>query len=185
MKKIITILCVCSLLSSISTTVFAENVVTNSEKITDTKEIYDIVAPFIKENYADDVWIGYEEDGNERAVYIEISNVSIGVPEEYREQIADSISRYIEEKNIDSSMVFILFLDDVAVSNKIGDIDGNQTVDLSDLTKLSQYLLRDIELEDDQINRSDVNADDEVNLQDLALLKQFVMNDDVQLGLSS
>ena len=57
MKKVITLLCACSLLSSISTTVFAENIITNSEKITDAKEIYDIVAPFIEENYADSSFV--------------------------------------------------------------------------------------------------------------------------------
>ena len=65
-----------------------------------------------------------------------------------------------------------------------GDIDSNATVDLSDLTMISQYILKDIELSADQIKCADVNADDEVNLQDLALMKQYVMNDNVKLGVA-
>jgi len=64
-----------------------------------------------------------------------------------------------------------------------GDLDANKVVDLSDLTILSQYLLKDIELEADQIKCADVNSDEDVNLQDLTLMKQYVMNDDVKLGV--
>ena len=67
----------------------------------------------------------------------------------------------------------------------IGDINDDGEIDLSDLTMMSQYILKDIELTASQIKCADVNVDAEVNLQDLALLKQFVMHDDVQLGLSS
>ena len=48
---------------------------------------------------------------------------------------------------------------------------------------ISQYMLKDIELTAEQIKCADVNADNEVNLQDLALLKQYVMNDNVKLGV--
>ena len=65
-----------------------------------------------------------------------------------------------------------------------GDVNADGNVDLSDLTMMSQYTLKDIELTANQIKCADVNADDEVNLQDLALLKQYVMNDDVKLGVS-
>lgn len=71
-----------------------------------------------------------------------------------------------------------------ASKREYGDIDGNESVDLSDLTMMSQYLLKDIELTADKIKCADVNADNEINLQDLALLKQYVMNDNVKLGVS-
>jgi len=63
-----------------------------------------------------------------------------------------------------------------------GDADQDGKVDLSDLTKLSQYLLRDITFTPEQIACTDVTADGNVNISDLALLKQFVMNDSVILG---
>ena len=69
-----------------------------------------------------------------------------------------------------------------ASERKYGDIDENDSVDLSDLTMMSQYLLKDIEFDADQIACADVNLDDEINLQDLALMKQYVMNDNVQFG---
>jgi len=63
-----------------------------------------------------------------------------------------------------------------------GDTDTDEEVNLSDLTLLSQYILKDVELNKQQKANADVNADGEVNLQDLALLKQYVMNDNVQFG---
>lgn len=66
-----------------------------------------------------------------------------------------------------------------------GDLDKNGSVDLSDLTFLSQYILKDIMIEAAQLKCADVNADEEVNLQDLALLKQYVMHDEVKLGTAA
>lgn len=63
-----------------------------------------------------------------------------------------------------------------------GDLDGSETVDLTDLIKLSQYLLKDIELSEAELAASDVTGDDVTDLSDMALLKQFVMNDKVTLG---
>lgn len=63
-----------------------------------------------------------------------------------------------------------------------GDVNLDGIIDLSDLTALSQYLLKDIALEGLGLKAADVNADNDVNVSDLALLKQFVMNDKVTLG---
>jgi len=63
-----------------------------------------------------------------------------------------------------------------------GDIDQNGVIDLSDLTALSQFLLKDKELTGDSLKAADVTGDGSVNVSDLALLKQYVMNDDVKLG---
>lgn len=63
-----------------------------------------------------------------------------------------------------------------------GDLDESGEVDLSDLTVLSQHLLKDIKLEGTKLSAADVNGDDEVDIRDIALLKQYVMNDQVKLG---
>lgn len=63
-----------------------------------------------------------------------------------------------------------------------GDVNGDLNVDLSDLTKLSQYLLRDIEMTGFEITAGDVTGDGITDISDVALLKQFVMNDKVVLG---
>ena len=171
MKKVITLLCVCSLFSSVSTTAFAENVVTNSEKITNTKEVYDIVSLFIKENYADDARIIYEEDGS---VYINILEVPIGVDEEYQRKVADDISNYIDKNNIDPSMVPITFLTDAAVEEKIGDINSDGNVDLTDLSMLSLAIIGDKILTETQQKVADVTGDGQVSITDLATLRQYI-----------
>jgi len=63
-----------------------------------------------------------------------------------------------------------------------GDLDNSAVIDLTDLTMLSQYLLYDISLDQEQISRADVTGDGLTDISDLALLKQYVMNDQVTLG---
>ncbi len=63
-----------------------------------------------------------------------------------------------------------------------GDTDQDGKVDLSDLTKLSQYMLKDVSLTGDALKAADCNGDGTVDIRDIALLKQFVMNDAVTLG---
>jgi len=65
---------------------------------------------------------------------------------------------------------------------KYGDVNKDGDVDLSDLTMLSQYTLKDITLTGDALKAGDCNGDGEVDIRDIALLKQFVMNDKVTLG---
>jgi len=61
------------------------------------------------------------------------------------------------------------------VSQIAGDVNGNFKTDLSDLTTLSQYLLEEITLSADAIERADVTGDGETDIADLALMKQYVM----------
>jgi hypothetical protein len=63
-----------------------------------------------------------------------------------------------------------------------GDINGDENVDVTDLTILSLYLLGDIKLDSDQKVLADCDANNDINLADLALLKQFILKDDVKLG---
>lgn len=67
---------------------------------------------------------------------------------------------------------------------KLGDIDESGAVDLSDLTNLSLYLLKDKELTDEQKNLADVDSDGLLGVTDLSILKQYIMGDNVQLGIS-
>ena len=67
---------------------------------------------------------------------------------------------------------------------KYGDVNKDGDVDLSDLTMLSQYTLKDITLTGDALKAGDCNGDGEVDIRDIALLKQFVMSDKVTLGPS-
>ena len=63
-----------------------------------------------------------------------------------------------------------------------GDIDNNNSVDLTDLTELSLYLIGDKTFNDFEMYTADTNGDNEVNLADLAHLKQYIMCEDVKLG---
>ena len=63
-----------------------------------------------------------------------------------------------------------------------GDVNSDGDVDLSDLTVLSQHLLKDIALSGNELKAADCNGDGSVDITDIAVLKQYVMKDDVQLG---
>ena len=63
-----------------------------------------------------------------------------------------------------------------------GDINNSNSVDLTDLTELSLYLIGDKTFNDFEIFTADTNGDNEVNLADLAHLKQYIMSKDVKLG---
>jgi len=69
-----------------------------------------------------------------------------------------------------------------AATPEYGEINGDGVVDLSDLSELSVYLLRDKEFDDAQKLKADVDADGEISVSDLALMKQYVMGAAVKLG---
>ncbi|MDO5560552.1 MAG: dockerin type I repeat-containing protein, partial [Oscillospiraceae bacterium] len=67
----------------------------------------------------------------------------------------------------------------IAIQDRLyGDIDGNGVVEMTDLTTLSQYLIHDIKLTDEQMILADVTGDNEVGLADLSHLKQYIMHED-------
>ncbi|MDO5559367.1 MAG: leucine-rich repeat protein [Oscillospiraceae bacterium] len=63
-----------------------------------------------------------------------------------------------------------------------GDIDNNTVVEMTDLTMLSQYLMQDIELTEEQLACADVINDNDINLADLCHLKQYIIMEKVTLG---
>jgi len=63
-----------------------------------------------------------------------------------------------------------------------GDVDGNKTVDLSDLSALSLVLIGENEAEEEQKKTGDMNADGALDLSDLAMLKRYVGGHSVRLG---
>lgn len=56
----------------------------------------------------------------------------------------------------------------------LGDVDESGTVDMSDLTEVSLYLLKEKELSAAALKAADVDKNGSVNLADLATLKQYV-----------
>jgi hypothetical protein len=63
-----------------------------------------------------------------------------------------------------------------------GDVDGNKTVDLSDLSALSLVLIGENEADEEQQKTGDLNADGVLDLSDLAMLKRYVGGCSVRLG---
>lgn len=57
---------------------------------------------------------------------------------------------------------------------KYGDINGDNAIDLTDLTLLSLYLLGDSKLDDTQLKAADVSYNSSVDLADLAHFKQYI-----------
>ncbi len=68
------------------------------------------------------------------------------------------------------------------VEFKFGDINGDNKVDLTDLTALSLALLGDKQLTSTQALAADVSYDKSVDVADLALMKQYISKEDVILG---
>lgn len=66
---------------------------------------------------------------------------------------------------------------DESVFYECGDIDLNGVVELTDLTYLSLYLLKQYEFNDNQMILADITGDGQVDIADLATLKQVVCND--------
>lgn len=63
-----------------------------------------------------------------------------------------------------------------------GDVDLNGTADLTDLSKLSVYLMSKTGISSEGLLRADVEYDGIVDIADLAKLKQYVSKDKVTLG---
>lgn len=63
---------------------------------------------------------------------------------------------------------------DVPAEGILGDINDDGVIDMSDLTDLSIYLLKDKKFTEKQLKAADVDGNDTVNLADLATLKQYV-----------
>ena len=57
---------------------------------------------------------------------------------------------------------------------KAGDLTGDNSIDITDLSTLSLALIGDMELTDDQKAAADVDGDGELTMADLAKLRQFL-----------
>lgn len=64
-----------------------------------------------------------------------------------------------------------------------GDLNDDGICDLSDMTILSQILLKDLEPTEDQEKNADVFRDGVIDTSDIASYKQFIMKDRILLGL--
>ena len=63
-----------------------------------------------------------------------------------------------------------------------GDLNGDKSADLTDLSILSIYLMEKYSAEDSFLKAADVTGDDEVDIRDLAHFKRYVCKENVTLG---
>ena len=155
---------------------------TDQEKITDYNTLYTMFKKYIEEkNLNAKCYI----DADKEKVIIECDRVDsqhtfaacTGFIDLYR------VNSSLYDLKVFMSKPYLPFVTGTETKTfSYGDPDRNGFIDLSDLTMLSQYLLKDIELDREQLAYVDVNADNEVNLQDISLLKQYIMHDEVKLG---
>ena len=63
-----------------------------------------------------------------------------------------------------------------------GDVDLNGTIDLSDLIRLSKYLLNDMTFSEKALEAADCDGDGLVSITDLSYLRQYITKDPITLG---
>lgn len=101
---------------------------------------------------------------------------------------AESVTAFFEALGFSSELLkieidpdFQKIVEDI-IRYVFGDLNGDGTIELTDLTMLSQMLLKDIDIDQIISDASDVDGNGVTDVADLALLKQFIMGEDVQLG---
>ncbi len=65
-----------------------------------------------------------------------------------------------------------------------GDVNRDGNVGLNDLMLISMYLLRDINLDEEELKYADCNGDGSTNIADLSHMKQYIMHDKVELRMN-
>lgn len=81
------------------------------------------------------------------------------------------ISSYVKPEPIAPAVVIV---DTERISYTTGDINGDEKVDLTDLTELSLVLLNESNVSGVYKSAADIDQNGEINIADLARLKQFV-----------
>lgn len=75
--------------------------------------------------------------------------------------------------------------EEIEMSRKIGDINADGAVDITDLSNLSLWLIGDTKLSESQIKAADVTGDGVTNLGDLAHMRQYISKVVNWLGVKS
>ena len=65
---------------------------------------------------------------------------------------------------------------------KYGDVDNSGDVDLTDLSVMAQYFLKEVEFTGDTLKKADVDGNGQLELADLSMLKQYVSKKINHLG---
>ena len=140
----------------------------------DTEQIKTLLEGYIEQNYKGDAYI---HDGEEDDVEVIFRKTSVEEPAFDTNAIYSEFDKFFKENNIDSSNVFVEFLEDspvIPTSEKFGDINSDEKIDTTDLTVLSLTLIGDKALTEDQQKAADLDKDGKVALSDLARMRQYL-----------
>ena len=158
-----------------------DKIATDSKVIyeADASQIKQLIQNFIDQNYKGDAWIteASKSDKEEYGIlyYVQFRSPRTNEPWFDYDAITSEFEKFFKEHNIDPSSVPVGFNEGNApVSEKIGDVDLNGTIDVTDLTDISLALLGDKELKADQQKAADIDGDGSVTLADLARLQQYL-----------
>jgi len=152
----------------------------DTSKITDLEQIAGLLKKYIDENHPGDATVAiYDEDGS---LHVTFRKTAVSEDEFDGKSIWQNMAEYLKENNVDPSYISnefnVEFLDDAPVTVvstvTTGDIDLNDTIDVTDLTELSLTLIGDKEFSDDQQKAADIDGDGAVTLADLARLQQYL-----------
>lgn len=104
------------------------------------------------------------------------------------EESVDKFKELVKSLGYDPNILYMVVDPDFNITYDIaifecGDINNDTNVDLTDLTSLSLYLMKECEFDAYQTTLADVNGDEYVDISDLAHLKQFIMGEDIALGI--
>ena len=152
---------------------FLEGIAGASPVDKDTEQLKKLLESFIEQNYKGDARV-YEEND---FVHVEFRKTSANEPYFDTTAISEDFDQFFKENNIDSSLVVIEFLEGTSIisnAEKLGDINLNGTIDVTDLTELSLVLIGDKELSVEGQKAADVDGDGAVTLADLARLQQYI-----------
>ena len=171
-----------SIISGIAATLILSQALTNSAfaaggAFSQYSFIYDLV----------DELTDYMKNNTDKVDIISVGDqLDLKVPENSKvkvivgdEESAEKVEKYVCDLGYEKEILNIVIDSNfrpVPDGNAVcfGDLNSDQTIDVTDLTELSLALLGDKELTEDQQKAADIDGDGSVTLADLARLQQYL-----------
>lgn len=151
----------------------------------DVKELDSFIAEEMENNLKDSEIYFHKPFLSEEDQKLSIEKIVVG-----NEQTASDVKKILSEKEFSEAMYEIItdpdakesgdiyeYFSDEKESGIYGDLNNDLITDLTDLTLLSVYLMKQIEFDAELIEAADIDASGSVDIADLAYYKQYVCKD--------